>query len=266
MRILLLSIFVIISFSVKAQEMTVVYKENRKANYHQLRSPEKFIRLTEQERTLIKDKARIHREELSTYEYISILRVDGNKSIHYPKEKIINDTVNSSVSYGQGRRVFRSHEISEKNHSITYMNLGRKSKVTTEFIYGKDYLISEDLEPLDWEMTKETRIIKGYTCKKALLFKATKNQFISNTYGSCTHKDRELVEVWYTEEVKMSTGPLGYWGLPGLVVMVVQNKDIIILDKIRYNLDGFKVKPPSEGIKITRAGLEEIPMLQFNEY
>ena len=77
----------------KSQEMTVFYKEKRKADYYKLRSHVFKKRLDQQDLDLIKDKAKEHSDELEKYEYASVLRIDDTKSIYYPLEKQFNDTI-----------------------------------------------------------------------------------------------------------------------------------------------------------------------------
>lgn len=61
---------------------------------------------------------------------------------------------------------------------------------------GKDALIN-----WNWEITQETKNIKGYKCKKA----------ISKNFNS-------LVTAWFTEEIPIKAGPEKYDGLPGLIL------------------------------------------------
>ncbi|GAA0729131.1 hypothetical protein GCM10009430_38940 [Aquimarina litoralis] len=265
-KVFFLSI-ILITIGGKSQEMTVFYKEQRRADYYQLRSFVFERGMDKQDLDLIKDKAKDHREELSHYGYTSVLRIDHKKSIYYPLERQFNDTINSIVSYGKdGEQTFISRETSEKKYKIVYINEDTKQKSSVEYAYGKEYLIDEELDDLEWKFTNQTKMISGYLCKKALVFKREKKEYTGYGYGNYQIKGRKPVEVWYAEEIGSSFGPLGYWGLPGLVVKVVEEDATIILDKILYTLDDFEVKPPTHGEKITREGLEEIPALLFHEH
>ncbi|WP_299899613.1 GLPGLI family protein [uncultured Aquimarina sp.] len=265
-KILFLSIF-LIAIGGKSQEMTVFYKEERKSDYYQLRTYVFEKRMSKQDLQLINDKAKDHSDELVNYGYASVLRIDHEKSIYYPLERQFNDTINSTVSYGKdGKQTFISRETSEKEYKIVYINQDTKQKSSIEYAYGKEYLIDEELVDLEWKFTNQTKIISGFLCKKALVFKREKQQYTSYSYGNYRVKGRKPVEVWYTEEIKSSFGPLGYWGLPGLIIKVIEEDATIFLDKILYTLDDFEVKPPTQGEKITREGLEEIPALLFHEH
>lgn len=251
----------------KSQEMTVFYKEERKSDYYQLRTYVFEKGMSKQDLELIRDKAKDHSDQLANYGYASVLRIDHEKSIYYPLERQFNDTINSAVSYGKdGKQTFISRETSEKEYKIVYINQEAKQKSSVEYAYGKEYLIDEELHSLEWKYTNETKTMFGYLCKKALVFTIEKQQYTSYSYGNYRVKGRKPVEVWYTEEIKSSFGPLGYWGLPGLIVKVVEEDATIVLDKILYTLDDFEVKPPTHGEKNTREGLEEIPALLFHEH
>ncbi|WP_378184048.1 GLPGLI family protein [Aquimarina sp. SS2-1] len=249
-----------------AQEMSVFYKEERKADYHQLRSYVFAKTTKEEDLALIKDKARDHSKELAKYEYQSALRISNNKSIYYPLERQYNDTINSSVMYGNGgKQIFISRETAEKEYKIVYIDLKSNQKSSVEYAYGKEYLIEEELSKESWEITNETKTMFGYRCKKALLHKQEEVHF-TGVYGEYLTKNKKPIVIWYTEEISSKFGPSGYWGLPGLIVKVVEDDAVISLDKVLFSLDGFEVKPPETGEKITREGLEDIPMLMFNKH
>ena len=245
----MLLILAVFSYVIHAQEFTVFYKENKKAKYHQLVSSARHGS-TKEELAMIHDAIN-HGLELRKYQYESVLRIKDHKSLYYPLEKVTNDTINSHVVYGEGKHTFINRETSEKEYKIVYMDQSIGEKSSVEYAYGKEYLIEK--EPLDvkWELTNERKNMYGYSCKKALL---------SAELG------KGIVEVWYTDEVDVSIGPAGYWGLPGLIVQVIEEYAIINFDRILYSLDGFEIKPPLIGEKITRDQLEDIPMLLFNEF
>ncbi|MBQ4822386.1 GLPGLI family protein [Aquimarina sp. MMG016] len=263
MKIILLSIFVMISFVAKSQELTVFYKEERRAHYSQLRSSVHKRFTSEEDLALIKDKAKVQGNQFAWFEFTSVLRIDKNKSIYYPQEEISNDTVNSAVSYGkEGEKLFISREISEREHSIVYINIQSKKKISTEYTYGNNYLISEDLTELDWEITKERKKIGKYECQKAILKHYYDESQIYASGGYLYY----TTEVWFTDDIPYGFGPAGHWGLPGLILEFKKGKTRITLDKIIFDLDGFKIKPPVKGEKITREALELVPIMEFREH
>lgn len=66
----------------------------------------------------------------------------------------------------------------------------------------------EAQEKAKWDFVNETKIIQGYTCKKAV--------------GKYHNK---TITVWYTEGIPISEGPYTFKNLPGLVLEAYDSKD-----------------------------------------
>ncbi len=247
-----------------AQEITVIYNENRKAIYSRLQSY-----IPPEQRPSGKET------EFSTFEYKSILRIDNGKSIYYPQDEVTNDTLNVQITYNDTvrlplawvddfsvrKKVYKNLEVSEKNFSIIYQDLTSKEKVSTDRYSGKEYLISEKLEKYDWKITNEKKTIGKYMCRKAIL----ELEHDDTEIHVIGHEHIHHIEVWFTEDISVEHGPSGYWGLPGLILEVKEGSTHILLDKIVFDIDSFVVKPPTTGEKVTREGFKELPMLEFME-
>ncbi len=246
MKIKLLCIVFLISFSGKSQEMTVYYKEKRTAIYDYLHSFIYEKEFTKEEKEHINDKIENYRKEFSNYEYTSVLRVNGSKSINYTEEEISDITINNAISYGEKGEVFTVRQTWRRDKPITtYMDLDANSRVSNDFVSDKNYIISENLIPMNWKITGETKVVKDYKCTKAILVNTSEKYKYHN----------QKVKVWFTKDIPSTAGPLGYWGLPGLIIMIVEDKATIVLDSISFTIDGYEVKPPSEGKKIARENL-----------
>ena len=57
--------------------------------------------------------------------------------------------------------------MSKQRKDKETVNYKKQHKFTRMKFYGKQFLVKEDLQPLQWEMGKETKIIGNYTCFKA---------------------------------------------------------------------------------------------------
>lgn len=263
MKKIILLVIALSAISSNAQKFTVFYKEIRKANYQSLRSSEWLAERYggKEVGDLIRDRAQTNENELLMYEYTSILRIDGKKSIHYPEREITNDTINNFIEFGEQGLNFTSREVSEKKYTVIHINLRSKKKVSTDRYSGKDYLISEKLEKLDWKILNEEKTIGRYKCKKAILKHAHDDTEIKTD----DHEHIHVTEVWFTEEIKTAHGPLGYWGLPGLVLEVKHGSTHVLLDKIVYDIGDFVVQPPTAGEEISRGGFNNLPILEFIE-
>ena len=69
-------------------------------------------------------------------------------------------------------------------------------------ISGKPFIVKESLQQLSWQITSEVREISGYTCRKA---------YLDDPKG-----EQKKVSVWFTEEIPVSSGPISFYGLPGI--------------------------------------------------
>ncbi|MGX1025050.1 GLPGLI family protein [Psychroflexus sp. MBR-150] len=70
-----------------------------------------------------------------------------------------------------------------------------------EQIFQREFYSEGNLNNIEWKLTDETKTISGMKCRKAIA------------------KDEDLLlNVWFTEKIPISNGPVNYFGLPGLVV------------------------------------------------
>jgi GLPGLI family protein len=118
---------------------------------------------------------------------------------------------------------------------IYYQNKKEKENLHQIESLGSLFLITDSFEG-DWEITKETKIIGQYICFKAI-----------KKCKSCHNND----EVWFTPEIAVPFGPIGYSGLPGLVIEVKKRIITLRLIKIDFQLDDIIIKKPSKGKVIT---------------
>ncbi|WP_299899611.1 GLPGLI family protein [uncultured Aquimarina sp.] len=289
MKIKLLIILFFISFLGKCQEITVFYKEKRKpaqvstkesfdtdeiSDYYR----EQFAKIKEAIKSGVsKDSIMLIREELEKegerisakisereknkkpltipyYDYITVLRINKEKSLYYPQNEVSNDTVSHSRTSKKGRELV-DERINYNDSEIIYLDISQKKKISSlkvhKFDYkGRKFLIEETLEPQEWELTQETKKIDQYLCYKAILKNSDKK-----------------VEAWYTNKIKASYGPKGYYGLPGLILELKEGEKKVSFDKVSlFPSEPIIINPPNEGEKITREELENLSTKIFNEY
>jgi GLPGLI family protein len=74
---------------------------------------------------------------------------------------------------------------------------------------GQDFLIKKNIADLDWELSKEKRIISGNVCYKAIGSRGVMdNNFEIQSFD---------IVAWYCPEIPFNYGPFEAVGLPGLV-------------------------------------------------
>jgi len=84
----------------------------------------------------------------------------------------------------------------------------------------------------DWEITNETKKIGKYNCYKAI-----------KKCNSCDTAE----EVWFTPEIAVPFGPLGYSGLPGLILEVKKKIITLRLTSIDFKPKNIVIKKPTKG-------------------
>lgn len=106
------------------------------------------------------------------------------------------------------------------------------------YIYKHDYwginlLLNYDYSKYKWNITNETKLIDDVICYKAILYYDTEDK--KNTY---THK----VVAWYNPQIKISIGPNGFGGLPGLIYQLDEGFRTYYIKEIKINQSDYKIK------------------------
>lgn len=150
---------------------------------------------------------------------------------------------------GRRRGGFMRMMMSSQNSGTIYKNALENKLVAQKEIYGKQFLIKDDLPKLDWVMDNEIKMIGNYTCFKATT-KLTKE--VENEEG-----EKETIEIpitaWYTIEVPVNQGPDMYWGLSGLILELHEGSGkVFICSKIQFGgEEEVEIKAPTKGKKIS---------------
>ena len=136
--------------------------------------------------------------------------------------------------------------------STTYKNTAEKRYLHDREIIGKPFLIADDLAPLKWKLTKESKKIGDYTAYKATLKTVKAKKHI---YGQV---ETLQVEAWYTPDIPVPHGPEQYWGLPGLIIQLDDGKITYLLTKMVLNpKKEVRIKKPRGGKKINEKQLQK---------
>ena len=153
------------------------------------------------------------------------------------------------------------------DNNLLYKNIKTNVVLTEdESMDGKNYLINDVLQKYDWKILGETKKIGGYNCLKATAIEKVtaedlaryadfkKQQATKPSYLGIMDepKDKNIV-AWFTNEIPVSHGPDGYWGLPGLILEVTKGKTILLCSKVIINpKDKREINVPTKGKKISK--------------
>jgi GLPGLI family protein len=153
----------------------------------------------------------------------------------------------------------------------SYLDTKAKTKIVEDEIFGKEFLIVDALEKLDWKLIDETKKIGDYTCYKAeIVIPVTEKQksaykdFLKRQESKTSlftmqePKDK-VVTAWYTPEIPVSLGPKNYWGLPGLILEVNEGNLIVLCSKVTLSSKAVaEIKKPNIGKKVTQAEFDAL--------
>ena len=140
--------------------------------------------------------------------------------------------------------------------STLYKNIADQSFLEQQDMMGKAYLVKDMLEPVEWELSNETKKVGNYTVQKASYTRIVDSKRFSTGMTEMENvKDTLQVTVWFTPEIPVAHGPENFFGLPGLILEVQNQGRTLICEKIELNpsADPVVIERPSKGKEITQA-------------
>lgn len=210
-----------------------------------------------------------------------VLTFNKEESIFKEEEKL------SSPVGGRGPSVWGS----SFSAGPQYKNIKERVFIQDQEFFGKQFLIKEDMQPLEWKMGKETKQIGQYICFKATAKKpSTEIDFrprrrnnetkpdslkvkdsIKSKTDEVKEEEEELkmidVVAWYTPQIPISQGPSEYWGLPGLILEVSAGNTTILCSKIILNpQEKTEIEAPKKGEVVTKKEYNEIITKKMQEF
>ncbi|MCO6161295.1 GLPGLI family protein [Flavobacterium sp. NRK F7] len=153
-----------------------------------------------------------------------------------------------------------------------YKNFKNRQYIKEDDIFGKEFLIVDSLQKMNWKLTEEQKKIGNYLCFKAELsipvseedkkqyeeFKKKKEAGKTNLLELKEPKE-EIIEAWYTLDIPISNGPGKYWGLPGLILELHEFNTVFLCNKLVLNpKDKIEIKVPKNGKKVSQNEFDSI--------
>ena len=161
-----------------------------------------------------------------------------------------------------------------------YKNTKDKKMIEDVEQFSKRFLVSEEMEPSQWEMGTETKKIGQYTCYKAILVKEDKNidwgsifsrgnnekKDSTNTKENKPAKKMLTVTAWYTPQIPVSTGPDTYYGLPGLILELNAGRTTMLCTEVAINTqEALEIEAPNKGKEVSRDEYNKIVKVKTAE-
>jgi GLPGLI family protein len=166
------------------------------------------------------------------FEYV--LKFNQIESLSQIDEGMINEGVKNRSLFSIAQAIV--------GKGIYYQNIETKIKLRQVETMGSFFLIKEAMVS-NWKITNESKKIGSYNCIKAV-----------KDCNSCDNSE----EVWFTTDIPVPFGPLGYSGLPGLIIEVKRNGLVLQLVKIAFTKENVKINKPVKGKEITLDSYNEM--------
>lgn len=123
-----------------------------------------------------------------------------------------------------GKKLIHHAILFNKNSDLVYSEVNWPSK--------KDkYLVVDTSTKFDWVFWDDIKLVMGYRCKPALMI----------------NEKNDSTLVWYTPDIPEPFGPVGFYGLPGLVLEVYDQRWNSNYIAVQIEKGPFSVVFPNEG-------------------
>lgn len=161
--------------------------------------------------------------------------------------KFQNDRKNFTLLFFDGKYLF-SEDRGADNSDIKSVGLANNvfidtscdSIVAQKFIVDKQFLIKDKYTPCEWTLTEEKNVINGKECIKA------------------TAAGNIPVTAWFTTEIPLGVGPMGYLGLPGLIIQLDTPTYSYVLQQMVELEECPSIEIPTEGKVVTQAEFDKL--------
>ena len=157
---------------------------------------------------------------------------------------------------------------------ILYKNTSEERFTSQSEVYGKVFLIKDELQKQDWTLESETKNIGDYTCYKATMKREVPVIEAAISVNGDKDLDEDIepemeeitITAWYTPQIPINNGPGNYHGLPGLILEVNDGRETLICSKIVLNPDDkTAIQEPTKGKVITQEKFDVIMEKKMKE-
>lgn len=201
-------------------------------------SPEQKKRIEERmSKAMQKEYTLSFNRNESLYEEVVVLEKDGQRGMRF-----ISMIMGASGTY--------------------YRNLKEASIKQEQDLFGKQFLIEDSIETLNWKLGNETKSIGNYICNKATaekIFIVAKTEMVEGEVKDTIVEDTVEIVAWYSMQIPVSHGPGKYAGLPGLILELYDGRTTSLCTKVIISTaEDAEIKVPDNGEEVSRAEFDKI--------
>lgn len=122
-----------------------------------------------------------------------------------------------------------------------YMDFNSDSVYVQRQILDKAFLVKDTVSHPSWVISEEKKAINGKECQKAV-----------------TSAGRYNVTAWFSIEDAIPFGPLGYFGLPGLIVELETPTYVYTLQSVSFPKEAIVFNKPTEGRVVSQKEFDQL--------
>ena len=154
-----------------------------------------------------------------------------------------------------------------------YKNTKEKNYAQSKSLFGKPFLVQDDLKESEWKLESDTKQIGQYTCYKATFTREVEHRTFTSENSDdekksedITEKKTQTITAWYTPQIPVNHGPENYWGLPGLILEVSNGNRLMICSKVVINpKEVVEIVAPKKGKKVNSEEYKALMMEKMEE-
>jgi GLPGLI family protein len=162
-----------------------------------------------------------------------------------------------------------------------YKNLVTDTQIQSQEFYGKDFLVKDKLQVIEWKLGDDTKMIGNYVCFKATAMIPTEQlTWYSFSWDKLNNREKKekddsiedaisytAIEAWYSTQIPVNHGPQEFWGLPGLILEVSYDKTTFLCSELVLNTSGkVTIEAPSKGKEVNKMAYQEIISNKMKEF
>ncbi len=128
--------------------------------------------------------------------------------------------------------------------NVVYTDFASETTVAAKQVFDESFLIQDSLRKYQWHLTKDTRKIAGFECRRAFT----------------VIMDSVFVVAFYTDEIVSPGGPESFQGLPGMILGVVIPRLYTNWYATNVQLEEVKetaITPPKKGKTTNYSGMDK---------
>jgi GLPGLI family protein len=173
----------------------------------------------------------------SSQSYPKQLKIDGTASIY---ENVKEDNDLSIQQSDGGMDIDIDIRMPQ---SYIYINSNKNERIQYQEFLGREFLILDNDKRYEWKILGEQKRVLDYVCQKASLI----------TEG-------DEVVAWFAPALQYDFGPMGFNGLPGLILALDMDEGRlkVVATNVALDVQELTIEKPEKGKKVSREEYEKI--------